>query len=46
MKAKIALACQECKRKNYKTNKSKPERLEINKFCSNCRAKTMHKEEK
>ncbi|QJG66899.1 50S ribosomal protein L33 [Mycoplasma phocoenae] len=43
---KISLACFECKRKNYSTNKSIEERVIINKFCKWCNAKTLHKEEK
>ncbi|WP_412031599.1 50S ribosomal protein L33 [Metamycoplasma buccale] len=45
-KKKITLACSECKNKNYTVNKSIESRLEIQKFCKNCNAKTLHKEEK
>ncbi len=37
------LACEECKRRNYQTNKSKrnnPERLQLRKFCKWCRCVT------
>ncbi len=45
----IALACQECKRRNYSTTKNKKkttERLELSKFCRFCRKHTAHKETK
>jgi len=45
----IALACTECKRRNYSTNKNKknkPERLELSKYCPFCRTHTVHKETK
>ncbi len=45
----IALACTECKRRNYSTTKNKKkttERLELKKFCRWCRAHTVHKETK
>jgi len=41
------LACEECKRRNYQTNKSKrnnPERLQLRKFCRWCRGHTAHRE--
>ena len=43
----IALACTECKRRNYSTTKNKKktsERLELKKFCPSCRKHTEHKE--
>ena len=43
----IALACTECKRRNYSTTKNKKkttERLEMSKFCRFCRKHTAHKE--
>ena len=43
----IALACPECKRRNYSTTKNKKkttERLEMSKFCRFCRKHTAHKE--
>lgn len=46
MKKKVALACQNCKIKNYYTNKSNDERIVIKKFCNTCRAHNEHKEEK
>ena len=39
----IALACTECKRRNYSTTKNKKkttERLEMSKFCRFCRKHT------
>jgi len=45
----IALACTECKRRNYSTTKNKKkhtERLETKKFCNTCRRQTAHKEVK
>jgi large subunit ribosomal protein L33 len=45
----IALACTECKRRNYSTTKNKKkttERLELKKFCPFCRTHTAHRETK
>jgi large subunit ribosomal protein L33 len=45
----IALACPECKRRNYSTTKNKKkttERLEMSKYCRFCRKHTAHKETK
>ncbi|MBP7275078.1 MAG: 50S ribosomal protein L33 [Kiritimatiellae bacterium] len=45
----ITLACTECKRRNYTTTKNKrtkPERLEISKFCRHERKHTVHRETK
>jgi len=44
----IKLQCQECKRINYFTNKSRglEEKLELKKFCKFCRKHTIHKEMK
>src|SRR5882762_9156469 len=41
------LACEECKRRNYQTNKSKrnnPERLQLRKYCKWCKRVTPHRE--
>ena len=41
------LACEECKRRNYQTNKSKrnnPERLQLRKYCRWCKTHTPHRE--
>ena len=45
----IALACTECKRRNYSTTRNKKkssERLELKKYCPWCRRHTVHKEGK
>ena len=46
----IKLQCQECKRINYLTRKSKQKKvekkLEFKKFCKWCRKNTIHKEGK
>jgi large subunit ribosomal protein L33 len=45
----IALACDQCKRKNYTTTKNKKthtEKLSLRKYCSSCRKHTVHKEGK
>jgi large subunit ribosomal protein L33 len=43
----VTLACEECKRRNYQTEKSKrnhPERIEFRKYCRWCGRHTPHKE--
>ncbi|MBN2885007.1 50S ribosomal protein L33 [Patescibacteria group bacterium] len=45
----IKLECTECKTVNYFSHKNKKilkERLEMKKYCSNCKKHTMHKETK
>ena len=45
----IALACTQCKRRNYSTTKNKKrttDRLEMSKYCRFCRKHTLHKETK
>ena len=46
----VKLQCQECKKVNYFTFKSKmlnkKEKLELKKFCKWCRKHTLHKEGK
>ncbi|MBN4083400.1 50S ribosomal protein L33 [Mycoplasma sp. CSL10137] len=44
---KVSLACEECRRKNYITNKSlgNLERLIVKKYCIHCKKHTLHKEE-
>ena len=47
IRPKITLACQECKHRNYITRKNRrndPERMELKKFCPNCRHHTAHRE--
>jgi len=49
MRVGITLACTECKRRNYMTNKNKknnPDRVEFKKYCSHCKTHTPHKETK
>ena len=49
MRDMIALACTECKRRNYNTTKNKKkttERLTMSKYCRSCRKHTAHKESK
>ncbi len=43
----ITLACTECKRRNYNTNKNKVnnrDRVELKKYCPSCRKHTAHRE--
>ena len=43
----ITLECEDCKRRNYQTNKSKrnsPDRITLRKYCRWCRTHTSHKE--
>jgi large subunit ribosomal protein L33 len=43
----VTLACEECKRRNYQTNKSKrnnPDRITLRKYCPWCRCHRQHKE--
>jgi large subunit ribosomal protein L33 len=43
----ITLACTECKRRNYQTQKSKrnsPDRVEFKKYCRWCGSHTIHRE--
>ncbi|NCC70500.1 50S ribosomal protein L33 [bacterium] len=45
----IKLACDECKSINYYTNKNKKklkEKIELKKYCKNCKKHTNHKEQK
>lgn len=47
MRAKFVYRCDVCKNENYigDRNKTKnPDKMEIQKFCSNCNKKTLHKE--
>ncbi|MDR0904719.1 MAG: 50S ribosomal protein L33 [Oscillospiraceae bacterium] len=49
MRVKITLRCNECKQRNYQTNKNKkntPDKLELNKYCRFCRKHTVHSETK
>jgi large subunit ribosomal protein L33 len=43
----VTLACEDCKRRNYQTNKSRrnsPDRVELRKYCRWCGHHTAHKE--
>jgi large subunit ribosomal protein L33 len=43
----VTLACEDCKRRNYQTNKNRrndPERVELRKYCRWCGCHTPHKE--
>jgi len=47
VRPKITLACQECKHRNYITRKNRrndPDRLELKKYCPNCRKHQPHRE--
>ena len=47
VRPKITLACQECKHRNYITKKNRrndPDRLEMKKYCPNCRVHQVHRE--
>jgi large subunit ribosomal protein L33 len=43
----VILACQDCKQRNYVTDKNKrkhPDRVEYKKYCRFCRKHTLHRE--
>lgn len=43
----MLMVCSECESTHYITEKSKlntPDKLELQKYCSNCRKRTTHKE--
>jgi large subunit ribosomal protein L33 len=47
VRPKITLACEECKNRNYITNKNRrnnPDRLAMKKFCTHCGTHRVHKE--
>jgi large subunit ribosomal protein L33 len=49
MRDLIALACDQCKHKNYTATKNKkrtPDKLTLKKFCPACRVHTPHREVK
>jgi len=49
MRVIISLACTQCKRRNYSSNKNKknnPDRIEMKKYCKFCGNQTLHKETK
>jgi len=46
MRDLLSLACEECKRRNYTTDKNKrtmTEKLTLKKYCNSCRKHTNHK---
>jgi len=49
MRDLLRLACEECKRRNYTTDKNKRttvDKLELRKYCRFCRKHTLHTEGK
>ncbi|MBU4534087.1 MAG: 50S ribosomal protein L33 [Eubacteriales bacterium] len=49
MRVGVTLACTQCKRRNYQTNKNKKNdtgRIEMKKYCKWCDTHTLHKETK
>ncbi len=49
MRVNSLLACQECKRRNYATEKNKKNttsKIELKKYCPFCSKHTVHKETK
>jgi large subunit ribosomal protein L33 len=49
MRDLIALACDNCKSRNYNTTKNKKrqtDKLALRKFCRRCRSHTLHRETK
>lgn len=47
VRVRVVLACTECKRRNYNTQKNKQhttERLELKKYCRFCRCHRAHRE--
>jgi large subunit ribosomal protein L33 len=49
MRDEIVLACEKCKRKNYRASRNKKlstEKLALSKYCPSCRCHTVHKEGK
>ncbi|MBN1256063.1 MAG: 50S ribosomal protein L33 [Deltaproteobacteria bacterium] len=47
MRTIITVACTECKRRNYtttKNKKTKPDKLDVKKYCRFCQKHTLHRE--
>jgi large subunit ribosomal protein L33 len=42
----VTLACSECKARNYKTNRTRDQAVELRKFCKTCKQHTLHRESK
>ncbi|HEX6922665.1 MAG TPA: 50S ribosomal protein L33 [Bacillales bacterium] len=47
-KNKVALACEQCGRRNYSfpKSRSRTERMELKKYCKYCKGHTIHRETK
>ena len=46
MRTLVTLACTECKRRNYTTDKNKsnnPDRMQLKKYCPWCKKHTLHR---
>lgn len=49
MRDRITFKCSECGEENYigtRNKRKNPERMQIQKYCPRCNAKTLHKEKK
>ena len=49
MRDRITFKCSECGEENYigtRNKRKNPERMHIQKFCTRCNKKTLHKEKK
>lgn len=49
MRTSITLACEECKQRNYDTQKNRKnttDRVQLKKYCRFCKKHTQHKETK
>ena len=46
LRVPVALACSECKARNYKTTKLPEAMIELKKFCKACKKHTLHRETK
>lgn len=47
MRTMVTLACTECRRRNYTTDKNRqttPDRVELKKYCPWCKKHTVHRE--
>ncbi len=47
MRTKYVLRCSVCKHENYigdRNRQKQPDKFEVQKYCSNCNTKTLHKE--
>ncbi len=48
MRLELTLQCDECKEQNYRTSRNRDgvEKINIKKYCSRCRTRTLHKEKR